>query len=60
MAVAKVQDEFRSKGIQTVDIEAKLDATLRSLEFESDASDSFDSQLIKNSAPSMCIRDLVK
>lgn len=61
MAVAKVQDEFRSKGIQTVDIEAKLDATLRSLEFESDASDSFDSQLIKNSGADVYVTvDLVK
>lgn len=61
MAVGKVQDEFRSKGVETVDLEAKLDATLRSLEFESDMADSFDTQLIKNSGADVYVTvDLIK
>lgn len=61
MAVGKVQDEFRSKGIQTVDLEAKLDAALRSMEYEVDAADSFDSQLLKNSGADVYVTvDLIK
>ncbi|MDD2960605.1 MAG: DUF6175 family protein [Muribaculaceae bacterium] len=49
IAVGKVQDEFREKGITTVDFEAKYNAALRSNEFEVSMADAFDTQLIKNS-----------
>lgn len=48
-AVAKVQEDFQEKGLETVDFEAKYNAALRSLEFESEMADAFDVQLIKNS-----------
>ncbi len=49
IAIGKVQEEFSEIGIITVDFEAKYNAALRALEFESMTADAFDAQLIKNS-----------
>ncbi len=49
MAVGKVQDGFNQRGVTTVDLEAKLNATMRSMEFENNTEDSNDKQLLINS-----------
>lgn len=49
MAVGKVQDGFNKKGVTTIELEGKLNATNRALEFESDNADSNDRQLLQNS-----------
>ena len=48
-AVAKVQEGFDRKGVKTVDFEAKLNATRRALQYESNSAESFDKQLLRNS-----------
>lgn len=48
-AVGKVQSGFKEKGVTTVDIVGKLDATSRSMEFENSSADSNDKQLLVNS-----------
>ncbi|MDR0983289.1 MAG: DUF6175 family protein [Culturomica sp.] len=49
IAVAKVQEGFTNKGVTIVDFQAKLAAAKRSMLFETNNSDSFDKQLIRNS-----------
>lgn len=49
MAVGKVQDGFNRKGVTTVDFEAKLNASMRSMEFQANDADSNDKQLLQNS-----------
>ena len=49
IAVGKVQDGFKSRNVSTVDVEAKLDATLRNAQFGANDADSNDKQLIMNS-----------
>lgn len=49
IAVGKVQDGFKARNVSTVDVEAKLDATLRNVQFAANDADSNDKQLIMNS-----------
>ena len=49
IAVAKVQEEFDNKGINTVDFEAKYNAIARASQMDANASTSFDDQVIRNS-----------
>lgn len=49
MAVGKVQEGFESRNVTTVDVEAKLAATKRGLEFGANDANSNDKQLIMNS-----------
>ena len=46
-AVAKVQDEFRTKNIETVDFEARYNAALRRNQYESESAYSFDAELLR-------------
>lgn len=61
IAISKVQEEFRSIGVTTVDFEAKYNAALRSNEFEYENAGSFDDQLIKSSGADIYVSvDIIK
>lgn len=49
IAVSKVQDGFESRDVTTVDVEAKLAATMRNAQFGANDADSNDKQLLMNS-----------
>lgn len=49
IAVATVQEGFNQKGVTTIDFEAKLNAALRSANFEMNDAQTIDKQLIRNS-----------
>lgn len=61
IAISKVQEEFRSIGVTTVDFEAKYNSALRSNEFEYENASSFDDQLIKSSGADIYVSvDIIK
>lgn len=61
MAVSKVQEGFNQRGVTTIDIEARLNATLRSSEFEANNADSNDKQLLMSSGADVyVVVDLMK
>ncbi len=49
IAMASVQEGFNQKGITTIDFEAKLNAAIRSANFEMNDAQTVDKQLIRNS-----------
>lgn len=49
IAVAKVQESFNKKGVSTIDLEAKLNAALRSANFEINDAQTIDKQMLRNS-----------
>ncbi|WP_421917925.1 DUF6175 family protein [Marinifilum sp.] len=49
IAVAKVQESFNKKGVNTIDFEAKLNAAIRSANFEMNDAQTIDKQLLRNS-----------
>ncbi len=55
VAMAKVQEGFDKRGFNTIDFEAKLNATLRANNFETDSQTSLDKQLIRNSGADIYI-----
>ncbi|MFA8434093.1 MAG: DUF6175 family protein [Marinifilaceae bacterium] len=49
IAVATVQEGFNQKGVNTIDFEAKVNAAMRSANFEMNDAQSVDKQLLRNS-----------
>lgn len=61
VAMAKVQEGFDKLGFNTIDFEAKLNATLRANNFENESQISVDKQLLRNSGSDIYVTvDILK